>query len=261
MLKIQSIASGSKGNCTYVASGKTAILVDVGLSLRELLRRLTIAEIDPASISAILVTHEHGDHVNGLMKFQRQFGATVWIHENARGAFCKLVGTPERLNLFSSSFMVEDICVDFFPVPHDSNFCYGYTFQSDNAKVSVTTDIGHIKPQMIEKMAGSQVVLMECNHCLKMLENNTKYPTHLKRRISGSLGHLSNAASSMAIYQLAKSNVQQIILAHLSEENNNPTLAYTFVRDFLQSKGLIEGTDISIDVATQHEIGNLFQID
>jgi phosphoribosyl 1,2-cyclic phosphodiesterase len=261
MLKIQTIASGSKGNCTYVASTNAAILVDIGLTAVELLRRLETAKIDPTQITAILVTHEHIDHVRGVMAFQKRFNTPVYIHEEARGAFCKCVGTPANLKLFTDMFTINDISVDHFNVPHDSQFCFGYTFTSGDKKVSLATDIGHIRPDMLQKMAGSQIVLLECNHDLMALEQNTKYPTHLKRRIAGSRGHLSNAAASMAIYQLAKFNVQQIILAHLSEENNTPNLAFTFVRDFLHRKGLVEGTDISIDVAAQHEIGNLFEIE
>ena len=263
MLKIQSLASGSKGNCTLVASENTRILIDVGLGLPELARRLADANTDPTSVKAVLVTHEHTDHIKGIAPFIKKYKCTLYVHENAAETLPQFIGyLPHGLvKTFSTSFQIDDMTVDFFPVSHDSLFCFGFTFQKGDCKVSMATDLGRVSREMYLKMANSQVVLLECNHDLEKLHNNVKYPTWLKRRIAGSMGHLSNAACSLAVYELAKQNVQQIILAHLSEENNTPTLAYTFVRDFLAGKGIQEGVDISIDIAHQDKVGTVFQID
>lgn len=262
MLKIQSLASGSRGNAIYVASDTTKILVDVGLTLPQLLRRMEHAQIDPATIDAILITHEHGDHTAGLAAFLKRFNCIVHIHEDTAEVFGSL--PPHKIRFFGghthTCFEIGDITVDHFPVSHDSRFCFGYTFTKDTAKISIATDLGRITECIIDKMANSQIVMLESNHDILKLTHNTKYPAILKRRITSSNGHLSNAASSLAIYELAKRNVQQFILAHLSEQNNSPHLAYSFVCDFLAKKGLVEGVDISIDVAEQDKPSMIFEI-
>ena len=263
MLKIRSIASGSKGNCIYIASETTQILVDIGLSLREVTNRLKSVDIDPSTIDAVLVTHEHGDHIHGVSKFLNKYNCPIYLHEEAAEIHANAIGEfpLELLHTFNDTFKIGDITVDFCEVPHDSEFCFAYSFIQNDCKISLATDLGSATPELINLMGGSQIVLLECNHDMLKLQNNIKYPMVLKRRISGNKGHLSNAAASLAIFELAKTGVQQIILAHLSEQNNSPTLAYGFVRDFLYRKGLIEGTDISIDVAEQHRPGRLYQID
>ena len=237
--------------------------MDIGLSLREATSRLKSVDIDPSIINAVLITHEHGDHIHGIAKFLNKFNCPIYLHEEAAETFANAIGQfpLELLHTFNDVFEIGDITIDFCEVPHDSEFCFGYSFTKNDCKISLATDLGAATPELINLMAGSQIVLLECNHDMLKLQNNVKYPTHLKRRISSNKGHLSNAAASLAIFELAKTGVQQIILAHLSEQNNSPTLAYSFVRDFLYKKGLVEGTDISIDVAEQHRPGRLFQID
>lgn len=259
MLTIQALASGSKGNVTYIGSKTTNILVDVGLSLPDLIKRMQAAEIDPESIDAILITHEHGDHIAGLQAFLKKHKSKVYLHKDVVKLFANI--PDSQVETFDSNFKIGDINVSFFNVPHDSNFCFGYSFSCGTAKISLATDLGRITPETIMHMSSSQIVLLESNHCLVKLRQNQKYPAQLKRRITSSNGHLSNAATSLAVYELAKNNVQQVILAHLSEQNNSPNLAYSFVRDFLATKGIIEGKDIAIDVATQNKIGFKYQID
>jgi len=256
VLGIQSLSSGSRGNVIYIASDTTRILVDVGLSLPQLLKRLNRANIDPNTIDAILVTHEHSDHIFGVEQFLKKFPAKLHLHIDTAHLFQYLPN--DRINHFGSEFQIGDITVDFFPVPHDSQFCFGYNFKQDDVKISLATDLGRMTDDILKSMSDSQIVLLECNHDLLKLSHNRKYPHFLKRRITSSRGHLSNPCCALAIYQLATCGVNQFILAHLSEENNSPTLAYNFVRDFLQTHGIIEGQDVWIDVALQNEIGNLF---
>jgi len=258
-LKIQSLASGSKGNAIYVASDTTHILVDVGLTLPQLLNRMNSAGIDPNIIDAILITHEHGDHTAGLAAFLKRFKSIIHIHEDTAEIFGSI--PAPRVSYFCDAFQIGDITVDFFPVPHDSKYCFGYVFKKGEAKISMATDLGRMTPMIIEKMADSQIVLLESNHDLIKLHHNKKYHAALKQRITSSRGHLSNTSTALAIYELAKRNVQHVILAHLSEHNNSPSLALNCVCDFLATKGLIEGVDISIDVALQDEIGAVFSID
>ena len=262
MLKIQSLASGSRGNSILISSDTTKILVDIGLSLTSILKRLNDAEVDPATINAVFVTHEHSDHIYGVSKFIKKFGCKFYVHEEACNCFLEKIGAinPDNVEKFSDEIQVGDIIVNHFPVPHDSNFCYGYTFNVGDAKVSLATDLGVISDDVLYKMANSQVVLLECNHDTVKLHNNTKYPYWLKKRITSPTGHLSNIACSKAIEKLCSLGVGQIILAHLSAENNSPTLAYNVVCDFLKSKGLAPGKDICIDIALQDRVSNAYQI-
>lgn len=227
--------------------------------------RIKLAEIDPHKITAILLTHEHDDHIRGLAKFLQKYNnCKLFIHTDAKDIVTKYLHTHRfhefKQIIFDKPYSIGDINIGFFKVPHDSQFCFGYTFESDSAKVSLATDIGHITTEIIDAMSKSQIAILESNHDLAKLSANVKYPVVLKRRITGSLGHLSNTAACLAIYELAKANVGQIILAHLSEQNNSPTLAFSFVCDFLARKGISEGIDISIDVAAQDQIGRLFKI-
>jgi phosphoribosyl 1,2-cyclic phosphodiesterase len=263
MLKIQPLASGSKGNCTYIASDDCGILVDIGLNLTDTLRRMEDANIDPKSVGAILITHEHSDHIKGVAAFVRKFKPRIYMPDNAMKVFKQFIGEfpTELLSTFNGRVDIGDIAVDCFPVPHDSKFCFGYAFTKGDCKISLATDLGQASRETIGKMSNSQIVMLECNHDMLKLHNNAKYPAWLKRRISGSFGHLSNSACSLAVYELVKLGVQQVILAHLSEENNTPTLAYSVVRDFLTAKGIAEGVDIAIDIAHQHKVGTVYQID
>jgi len=266
MLKLRTLASGSKGNCIYIATHETEILVDIGLSLPQIEARLTAAEINPNKIQAILLTHEHIDHIRGLPRMLSKYpNCKVYVHTDAENIVSNYLHKQRfhddsRIQTFNKPFYIGDININFFEVPHDSKFCFGYTFENENTKASIATDIGHITTDIIQAMANSKIAVIECNHDLAKLSANVKYPVVLKRRVSGSLGHLSNTAASLAIYELAKTNVEQIILAHLSEQNNSPTLAFSFVRDFLARKGLTEGVDISIDVALQDQIGRLYEV-
>ena len=291
MLKIQSLASGSKGNCTFVSNGSVRLLVDVGLRLPQLLARLESANIKPESISGILITHEHSDHIVGVWGFIKRFGCKLYVHESAKTCFLEKIGglDEDLIVTFRNEFVINGRCecvvvcecnlpkgkcrcvtfcdcevlglvVDSFPVPHDSNFCFGYTFKCGESKFSLATDLGTCSDATLQKMAGSQVVLLESNHCPVKLRANVKYPSWLKSRVAGSHGHLSNADCGRAIYKLASMGVEQVILAHLSEENNSPSLAYRVVKDFLEEKGLIEGEDIFIDVAEQNKVGKLIEM-
>ena len=258
VLKIQSLSSGSGGNCVFVATDNTRILVDIGLSVPRLLKRLEIAQIDPNSIDAILITHEHTDHVIGLESFMKKYSPTLHIHINTTDLFTHI--PFEKIQTFDTVFCIGDICVKHFPVPHDSKFCFGYTFSKGNSKISLATDFGRITEEIIEHISGSQIVMIECNHDLLRLTGNKRYTLDLKKRITSSRGHLSNPSCALAVYRLAQTGVSQIILAHLSEENNSPELAYNFIKDFLQQKGIIEGSDIWIDVALQDKPSKRFEL-
>ena len=262
MIKIQTLSSGSGGNIIYVGDNTTHILIDVGLPLSQTLKRLQEAHIKPTDITAILVTHEHSDHVAGLCDFVLRYGTKIYTTAKAKHILKVRLNLPEDYFIpVDDMFNIGEITINIFPVPHDSQFCFGYTFTAAGVSVGLATDIGKMTPTILSHLAGCEIVVLECNHCPNKLHANTKYPPWLKRRIISPHGHLSNTECGHAIAELHKHSVGQVILAHLSEQNNSPTLAYTMVKDFLQTQGITEGKDIFIDVAPQHQVGNLYCID
>jgi phosphoribosyl 1,2-cyclic phosphodiesterase len=166
---------------------------------------------------------------------------------------------PEITEAFDGAFRIGDITVTPIPLSHDSNFCFGYTFERGAAKISIATDLGFIDDDVIAKMEHSQIVLLESNHDITQLNNNKKYSPFLKRRILGATGHLSNPQCAAAVYKLYQSGLTQVVLAHLSRENNSPNTAYTTVCEFLKRNGVTEGEDIWVDVALQDTVGRVFQ--
>ena len=226
----------------------------MGLSFPAMLKRLASAGIEPESINAILITHEHSDHIAGVAKFCTRFQTTVYVHESAKEHFMRAAKTmpPHLVETFDEEFTIGNIGVDFFPLPHDSCFCFGYTLTSGDSKFSLATDLGCMRDEIYEKMQGSQIVLLECNHDMTKLSLNKKYPDWLKRRIASRTGHLCNHSAGVAAAKLFEMGTQRVILGHLSEENNSPTLAYKVVRDFCDK--------INITVADQHIVGELYEI-
>jgi len=259
MLKIQTLSSGSAGNITYIGSTTTGILVDVGLPLSMTLKLMAQANLDPHSITALVITHEHSDHIKGVADFVTQYNVPIYCYQTCAKILRRSLKLPPHHFIETpSSFPIGDITVNCFPVPHDSQFCLGYTFQCGNNTVGIATDIGQMTDTILANLAACQVVVLESNHDVQKLTANPKYPDWLKRRILGNRGHLSNIECGRAIAKLHQARVSQVILAHLSEKNNTPTLAYQTVKQYLQTQGIIEGKDIYIDVAMQSQIGNCY---
>ena len=259
MLKIQTLSSGSAGNITYVGNTTTGILIDAGLPLSMILKLMSQANIDPHTITGLVITHEHSDHLKGVADFVTQYNVPIYCHQSSVKTLKRSLKLPPHHFIETeNNFMIGDINVNCFTVPHDSNFCLGYTFQCGNATVGIATDIGQMTDTIISNLATCQIVVLESNHDVQKLMANPKYPDWLKRRILGNRGHLSNIDCGRTIAKLYQANVSQIILAHLSEKNNTPTLAYQTVKQYLQTQNIIEGKDIFIDVALQSQIGNCY---
>jgi len=261
-MKVVSIASGSKGNCIYVQSQMGAVLVDDGLTLKNLEQRLSQADIDPNKINGILLTHEHNDHLYGVKAFLNKYkNAKVYIPSFAQN-FCLpgLISLPSKQVVWytSSDFFINDITVSSFVLPHDSHFCVGYSMLFNGVKVTVATDLGEITNNTLENLKNSDILFLESNHDENLLKNNTKYSAKLKKRILSNKGHLSNKSCAEALVKLSNFGVKQVVLAHLSQENNTPILAYKTVKNTLQANGIIEGENICVDVAVQDKIGTIF---
>lgn len=258
MLKLCSLSSGSKGNCIYIASDTTEILVDFGMSFSYVSDALKKIGTDIGNISGVVVTHEHADHVCGLLKASQE-GLKVYAHARttlALNAKCGRI-TTENLPFYDGGFQIGDITVLPFRVPHDAVYPLAYSFVSADDKISVATDIGHPTEGIINNLKNSRILLLEANHDREMLLGGD-YPEKLKKRIDGANGHLSNEVAAEILKKVVSPKTKQIVLGHLSENNNTPELAFQTVVDSLYRAGITEGKDVLVDVATQSHTTRIF---
>ncbi|MBO5394328.1 MAG: MBL fold metallo-hydrolase [Clostridia bacterium] len=251
-MRVINLASGSDGNITYIESENKKILLDMGLSCAEVDKRLELINIKPSEIDAILVTHEHSDHIKGIDVFASKYNTPVYAHEKVwidLDGKLKRIGKENR-KMFDEKFSLGELIINPIEIPHDVS-CYGFSFESGTNKISVLTDLGHTNDRILSAIKGSQIVYLEANYDRQMLISGTKYPLSLKRRIDGPNGHLSNKSCADAIEYLCQNGTKQIVLSHLSKENNSPLIAYRYISQELSKNGIIEGEHIKIDVATQ----------
>ena len=257
------LGSGSKGNCTYIECGDTGILIDAGLSCAQIEKRLNAINVNPYSIKAVLITHEHADHIAGAPAFALKFGARVYTHKDTWNAmshkFDKLAYS-QMIDICTPNFEINNINISCFNLSHDAAHCLGYTLSFGQNKISLATDLGFVTDKILSNLTGSDVVVLEANHDVNKLINNPNYPLYLKNRILSKQGHLNNNVTANAIVQMLGYNVRGVILAHLSEQNNSPTLAKDTVESSLLRVGATPNKDIIIDVAHQEKVGNIFKI-
>jgi phosphoribosyl 1,2-cyclic phosphodiesterase len=255
-LSLCSIASGSRGNCVLVRGANTALLIDVGVPLDYLLKALTALGVAPADLDGVLVTHEHGDHTNGLPAFCRRFPVPVYMHESVADGVKKRLrteaGRAHAVLFGDGDFFVGTLGVSPVPVPHDVP-CTGFSIWDGEEKISVITDLGAIPPRVLQAVEDSGVLMIESNHDPDLVRASVKYPPVLKRRILSAHGHLSNAACAEAVVSLsAAGHLRRVILAHLSLENNYPDLALSTLRAAFARAALRSG-EPSVSVAEQYK--------
>ncbi len=251
-MELISLKSGSRGNSALVVSEKTKILIDCGISGKTAEKSLGQLDINPAEIDAIVVTHEHIDHILGVGVMMRRYKIPVFANADTWNAMLPQIGKIDE-NLIREfkcyeDFEIGDIGVAPFPIPHDAANPVGYSFLNDGEKVSVATDVGELKKEMFMALRGSDTVLLEANHDVNMLEMGS-YPMPLKRRIRGNLGHLSNDDAGKAAEFLVRLGTENIILGHLSEENNYPRLALETVVCALNEADIKVGRDVTLSCA------------
>lgn len=260
--EICTLASGSKGNCTYIKSGNTSLIVDEGLTVKELKVRAATRGIDLSGVGAVLVTHEHADHIKGVEQFSREFGAKVYMPQTcfetmrSRG---ETITKFEHVDGFETGFEIGDIRVEPFRLPHDARYTVGYRLSDGKYDVAIATDLGFVSDNTLSKLSGCKAVIVESNHDSLMLQKG-RYPYPLKVRIASRNGHLSNADSAAIASQLVASGAERILLAHLSEDNNTPELAFEATKEQLEKHGIREGEDVVLDIAYQYRPSEIIRI-
>ncbi len=228
-LRFASLGSGSRGNATLVETGDTRVLIDNGFSVRETVRRLGQLAVEPDSITAILVTHEHSDHVNGVASLASRFDIPVFLSAGTqramagRGCFDGLKIDCHRV-LRGIGFSIGQLGILPVRVPHDAQEPCQYVFEAGTVRLGVLTDIGSLTPQVVAAYAHCDALLLECNHDAQLLAAGS-YPASLKARVGGDFGHLSNAQAAQLLMQVDRSRLKTLVLGHLSEKNNLEHLA------------------------------------
>lgn len=220
------LGSGSKGNAALVEAGDTLLMLDCGFTLKDTMLRLARADVDPQRLSAIVVTHEHSDHVSGVGAVARKLNIPVWLTAGtARAAASRLGSLPEPKYFDPhTAFTVDGIEVRPFPVPHDAVEPAQFVFNDGSTRLGVLTDTGSTTSHIEDMLGACDALALECNHDLRMLQRGP-YPQSLKDRVAGRLGHLSNDAAAGLLDRIDRSRLQYIIAVHLSETNNSPSLA------------------------------------
>ena len=261
-MKVCSLASSSKGNCTIVYNDDNqAILVDMGITLKDLEEKLLKLKLNAGDIVGVVVSHEHGDHTKGLTSLYKKYGTPIYCHYNSiDGVRVKTKLPADAFVRFSSmAFAIENFTIDPFEVSHDV-FCVGFNIYEGKGKISIVTDLGYTTSVVVEKLYDSRLVILEANHDEKMLVASTKYPAMLKNRILSNKGHLSNINSAKVVATLAQHNVKQILFAHLSEETNTPNKCYDTICNYLNSVGVAPQVNIKLDIAKPYGVGPIYVI-
>ncbi len=256
-----SISSGSSGNCIYVSSGRTRILIDVGISKKSLNDALKLIKVRSESIDGILLTHEHLDHYRGAGIFSRAYKVPLYLSEKTYSVLNDKFLDIKDINIISndSEFAIGDLDVKVFKIPHDAVDPVGYSIMNCNKKVSVATDMGYFSDEVFNNLRDSDVVLIESNYNEDMIKVSP-YPHYLKKRILSNLGHLSNEDCAKAVIDLVRYSRKNIILGHLSGTNNFPELAYKTVENALLDNGFKIGIDLNLTVAHRSLPSNYMKI-
>ncbi len=257
-----SLASGSSGNCHLINDGENSILIDAGLSGKQIENKLRQINIDPKSLTAILVSHEHSDHICGVGVLSRRYNIPIYANRGTWDGMNTKIGEIRENNIkcFDSAedFNIKDFNIRPYDISHDANEPVGFCIRKDKVKISIATDLGYIDENIIEQIGDSNLVVLESNHDEEMLKVG-RYSYYLKRRILSNVGHLSNEAAGNAIVDLVNKNVSNVLLAHLSKENNFPELAVATVKNILDGRKIVIGEDVGLDLAYRDRVSSMYQ--
>jgi phosphoribosyl 1,2-cyclic phosphodiesterase len=254
MFFVTILGSGSAGNCALIETPQTRLLVDGGLSARQIVLRLAQCGVNPLEIDGILLTHEHCDHAGALDVWCKQFSTPIYCNRLTAEALqteAPQVRKDWRLFSTGSEFAIKDITVETFPVPHDAVDPAGFVLHHGDSALGVLTDLGVATRLVQERVRAAQTLLIETNHDEKLLQNDTRRPWSVKQRIMSRHGHLSNAAAAEVLAGLLEGKLRRAVLGHLSRDCNSPALAIGTVRARLDGLG---GQAVEVLCAGQREI-------
>ncbi len=252
-MKICSLSSGSKGNSLFIESSDTRVLVDIGLSAMQIRQRLESIEVDPKTIDAVVITHAHRDHVRGAGVFSRKFGTPIHGHAETLDEITYLFSKNEPVIPWTQPFSIKDIHFTPFRVSHDSFPTVGYLIMSGTRRLAVCTDLGVVTSEVADHLKLAEFLVIESNHDPDMLMKGP-YPWELKERIASRVGHLSNHDTGLLIKNILNGKVRQILLGHLSEENNTSELARETVLEYIGP-----GFSDIVDVIEQKTVSRIYE--
>lgn len=262
MLKFCSLYSGSSGNCLFVSTNNTKVLIDCGTSCKKICEGLASIDSSIEDINAILVTHEHSDHVQGLGMVSKKFNIPVYANLETWNVMEKQKEkiSEKNIKLFENDkdFLLNDLTIHPFTTPHDAANPCGFSIHNGKKRLSIATDLGYMDNRIFEQLQNSSFVLLESNYEPELLDAS-KYPYHLKQRIKGPNGHLSNETAGKTISELMKKDLKEVILGHLSKENNFPELAYKTVAEQLMNNNSDINT-IKLSVASRNTPGKIVNL-
>jgi phosphoribosyl 1,2-cyclic phosphodiesterase len=249
-VKFTILGSGSSGNCAYIETGETRVLVDAGFSPRQIRQRLGTLGRVPENLTAILVTHEHSDHIQGLTGIAAKLNIPIYCNRATKEAFEFQLQTKFNCNLFNTgaSFEIGDLRVDTFTIPHDAQDPVGFLIRTAAGNIGFVTDLGHTTKLVLERIRPANVLVLESNHDVKMLQDCPRRSWSLKQRILGRHGHLSNEAAAEAAAHVMSAELKHLYLAHLSRECNRPELAHYVMAEQLHQIG---ATHVQLQTALQ----------
>ena len=253
------IGSGSSGNTTLVSDGTSRILVDVGLSGRETARRLRECGVEPEEISAIVISHEHGDHCRGVAPFAKELEIPVFMTQ-ASFIDSGIALDPNKHRPISpgEQFDINGICFTSFSVPHDSIDPLGFIIEKDGIKLGIVLDLGYLSNLVVERLKGCDGIVLESNHDVEMLKVGP-YPWALKQRVMSRRGHLSNDAVAQYLENDFDGKASCVVLAHLSKKNNLPELALLSAQRALESRSNSAALRTRLELAKPDQISRTYR--
>lgn len=260
MFSLTMLGSGSAGNAALIATDHCRLLVDGGLSARQLVLRLELCGVRPEQLDGVLLTHEHGDHVCGLEVLSRKFNVPIYCNSlTAEAIRCSSLGKHRNWRIFrtGAEFSICDITVQTFPVPHDAVEPVGYAFHAGRCGLGFITDLGYATKMLVERLREVHTLVIETNHDEKLLQGCQLRPWPVKQRIMSRHGHLSNLAAAAVIEQLLPGKIERVVLGHLSRDCNTPDLAKSAVQTLLARCGR---EAVEVFCADQREISGRFRI-
>ena len=259
MIKFCNLFSGSSGNSTFVASSTTKLLVDAGMSCQKIIKALEKIDVSLAEVDAILISHEHSDHIKGIETITKKFGIPVYATVKTWDAMKQLKVDDSFKQFFVPDvpFTIGDIVIEPFSIPHDAADPCAFNLFHEQKKITIATDIGHLDDELIHKMYASNLLLIESNYDTDTLFCGP-YPYLLKKRINGDFGHLSNEVTSKAIKTLYENGTSHFILGHLSKENNFPELAYQTVMNELKTSSC--ELPFTLSVAKRDDVDEVIEL-